>query len=131
MCIKFDIPVSVVQLWSRETCPPGQDQDVTACRDKFFQSIMHLAIAVYWGTLYQISEHHSQLFEENMVAYLQLLLELYPNIQFRPNHYTALHIGPLLTQFVPVHSWWMFPFERVIGILQKVNMNSKMGKYNV
>ena len=69
-CIEFDIPVSVAQLWSRETCPPGQDWDVTACRDKVFQSIMHLAITVHWGTSYQISEHHSQLFEENMVAYL-------------------------------------------------------------
>jgi hypothetical protein len=130
-CIEFDIPVSVAQLWSRETSPPGQDLDVTARRDKVFQSIMHLAVAVRWGTSYRISEHHSQLFEENMVAYLRLLLELYPNIQFRPNHHTALHIGPLLTQFGPVHSWWMFPFERVIGILQKFNTNSKMGKYSV
>src|ERR1700678_1335643 len=129
-CIEFDIPVSVAQLWSRETCL-GQDRDVVAHRDKVFQSIMHLAVAVRWGASYRTSEHHSQMFDENMVAYLWLLLELYPNIQFRPNHHVALHIGPLLTQFGPVHSWWMFPFERVIGILQKVNTNSKMGKYNV
>ena len=130
-CIEFDIPVSVAQLWSRETCHPDQDRNVTARRDKVFQSIMHLAVAVRWGTSYRISEHHSQLFEENMVAYLRLLLKLYPNIQFRPNHHAALHIGPLLTQFGPVHGWWMFPFERVIGILQKINTNSKMGKYNI
>ena len=130
-CIEFDIPVSVAQLWSRETSSPGQDRDVTARRDKVFQSIMHLAVAVRWGTSYRISEHHSQLFEENMVAYLRLQLELYPNIQFHPNHHAAFHIGPLLMQFGPVHSWWMFPFERVIGILQKFNTNSKMGKYNV
>ena len=130
-CIEFDIPVSVAQLWSRETRPPGQDRNVTARRDKVFQSIMHLAVAVRWGTSYRTSERHSRLFEENMVAYLRLLLELYPDIQFRPNHHVALHIGPLLTQFGPVHSWWMFPFERVIGILQKVNTNSKMGKYDI
>jgi len=130
-CIEFDIPVSVAQLWSRETSPPGQDNNVTARRDQFFQSIMHLAVAVRWGTSYRTSEHHSKLFEENMVAYLRLLLELYPNIQFCPNHHVALHIGPLLTQFGPVHSWWMFPFERVIGILQKINTNSKMGKYDI
>ena len=127
-CIEFDIPVSVAQLWSRDTSL-SQDREVTARRDKVFQCIMHLAIAVRWGTSYRTSEHHSQMFEENMVAYLRLLLELYPNIQFRPNHHVALHIGPLLTQFGPVHSWWMFPFERVIGILQKVNTNNKMGKF--
>ena len=46
-CIEFDIPVSAVQLWLRETCPPGQDRDVTACQDKVFQSVMHLAISVH------------------------------------------------------------------------------------
>ena len=69
-CIEFDIPVSVAQLWSRETRPPGQDRNVTARRDKVFQSIMHLAVAVRWGTSYRTSERHSRLFEENMVAYL-------------------------------------------------------------
>jgi hypothetical protein len=64
-----------------------------------------------------------------MVAYLQCLLDLYPNIQFRPNHHAALHIGTLLTQFGPAHGWWMFPFERVIGILQGINTNSKLGKH--
>jgi hypothetical protein len=92
---------------------------------------MHLAVAVRWATSYRTTERHSQFFEENMVAYLRLLLELYPDIQLRPNHHVALHIGPLLTQLGPVHSWWMFPFERVIGMLQKINTNSKMGKYAI
>jgi hypothetical protein len=129
-CIEFDIPVSVAQLWSRDTCPPGQDPKVTERRDKLFQSIMHLAIAVRWGTSYRTSKHHSQMFQDHMKAYLQSLLDLYPDIKLRPNHHAALHIGDLLTRLGPVHGWWMFPFERVIGILQKINTNDKMGKYH-
>ena len=45
-CIEFDIPVTVAQLWSRDTSPPGQDKNVTAHWDKVFQCIMHLAVAV-------------------------------------------------------------------------------------
>ena len=90
---------------------------------------MHLAVAMHWAISYRISEHHSKKFKENMVAYLQCLLDLYPNIQLCPNHHAALHIGPLLTQFGPMHGWWMFPFERVIGILQGINTNSKLGKH--
>lgn len=127
-CIEFDIPVSVAQLWSKETCPPEQNPEITVRRDKLFQSIMHLAVAVRWATSYKTSEYHSEKFEENMVAYLRCLLDLYPNIQFRPNHHNALHIGPLLTQFGPAYGWWMFPFERVIGILQQMTTNSKLGK---
>jgi hypothetical protein len=128
-CIEFDIPVSVAQLWSKETCPPELKPEVIVRRDKLFQSIMHLAVAVRWATSYRTSERHSEKFEENMVAYLQCLLDLYPNIQLRPNHHAALHIGPLLKQFGPAHGWWMFPFERVIGALQGINTNSKLGKH--
>ena len=45
-CIEFDIPVSVAQLWSKETCPPEQKPEITVRCDKLFQSIMHLAVAV-------------------------------------------------------------------------------------
>ena len=86
-----------MQLWLKETCPPEQKPEVMVHCDKLFQSIMHLAVTVHWATSYRISEHHSKKFEENMVAYLQCLLDLYPNIQLCPNHHAALHIGPLLT----------------------------------
>jgi hypothetical protein len=33
-------------------------------------------------------------------------------------------------RYGPVHGWWMFPFERVIGALQKTNTNYKIGKKN-
>ena len=59
------------------------------------------------------------------------LARIIPHIQFHPNHHVALHIGPLLMQFGPIHSWWMFLFERIIDILQKINTNSKMGKYDI
>ena len=69
-CIEFDIPISVAQLWSQETCPLEQNPEITVCRNKPFQSIMHLAVAVRWATFYKTSEHHSEQFEKNMVAYL-------------------------------------------------------------
>ncbi|KAG2148241.1 uncharacterized protein EDB93DRAFT_1085087 [Suillus bovinus] len=28
----------------------------------------------------------------------------------------------------PMHGWWMFPFERIIGALQKTNTNYKIGE---
>jgi hypothetical protein len=127
-CIEFDIPISIAKLWSRETAPGNQAPDITARRDQLFRSVMHLAVAVRWGTSYRSSDHHSKVFTKNMKEYLQNLLDLYPHIQFRPNHHAALHIGPLLSRFGPVHGWWAFPFERVIGILQKIKTNDKIGK---
>jgi hypothetical protein len=67
-CIKFDIPISVAQLWSKETCPPEQKSEITVCHNKLFQSIMHLAVTVHWETSYKTSKHHLENFEKNMIA---------------------------------------------------------------
>ena len=64
-CIEFDIPISITQLWSKETCPPEQKPEIILHCNK----IMHLAVAIHWATSYRTSECHSEKFEEN-VAYL-------------------------------------------------------------
>ncbi|KAJ7073090.1 hypothetical protein C8F01DRAFT_1362285 [Mycena amicta] len=45
----------------------------------------------------------------------------------RPNIHIAFHIHDFLLLFGPVISWWCFPFERVIGFLQKINTNDHIG----
>ena len=65
-----------------------------------------------------------------MTTYLRLILELYPGTRLTPNQHKALHIGPGLVRFGPAPGWWMFPFERLIGILQKTNHNFKTGQHH-
>jgi hypothetical protein len=88
---------------------------------------MLLAVAIRWGTSHKTSTTHAEQYMTNMHAYLTSLLELFPDMALRPNHHAALHLGPLLLRFGPTRGWWMFPFERVIGLLQKINTNNKMG----
>jgi len=64
---------------------------------------------------------------KDMCAYLANLRNLFPNKDLCTSHHTALFIGEMLLRFGPIHRWWMFPFERVIGLLQQFNTNSKMG----
>ena len=124
-CIEFDLPVSLVKLWQNDSQP---DNSVRYCRNKAIHSTMMLAMAVRWGTSHRTSKRHAQKYLDYMKAYLQTLLELCPNQQLHPIHHNALHLPEFLLRFGPVHGWWMFPFERMIGILQKINTNSKMGK---
>lgn len=39
-----------------------------------------------------------------------------------------MHIPAFLLRFGPMPGWWMFPFKWVIGLLQKVKTNRKIGK---
>ncbi|TDL17602.1 hypothetical protein BD410DRAFT_708320, partial [Rickenella mellea] len=76
----------------------------------------------------ETSQDHVDRYMKYMKAYLTSLLELFPGLTLVPNHHNALHLGDVLLRFGPIHGSWMFPFERVIGALQKVNINSKMGE---
>ncbi|KAJ7610392.1 hypothetical protein FB45DRAFT_751377 [Roridomyces roridus] len=39
----------------------------------------------------------------------------------------AFHIYDFLLLFGPVISWWTFPFERIIGFLERINTNNHIG----
>ncbi|PIL27307.1 hypothetical protein GSI_10454 [Ganoderma sinense ZZ0214-1] len=60
---------------------------------------------------------------------LQLLPSLYPGLDCESIHHMAFHIYDFLELFGPVHSWWAFPFERLIGQLQRLPTNHKFGSY--
>ena len=122
-CIEFDIPVSLVRL-------RASTRDVRQDEDREFEvveSTMLLATALRWATSHRTSRKHADEYMRNMRAYLASLLHLFPEMKLVPNHHNALYIGEMLLQFGPVHGWWMFPFERLIGLLQKINTNGKIG----
>lgn len=116
--MEFDIPVAVAQLWGEST---SSHYDRFCCT-------MHLALAIRYATLHQITELHVAKYTEHMLKHLTLLLAIDPSLRLRPNHHNALHIGDFLRRFGPMHGWWMFPFERVIGKLQRSNTNFKIGE---
>lgn len=115
--IEFDLPVSLVQLWAKSK------------RQKYADSTMLLATSIRWGTSYRTSKQHADTYTSDMRAYLMSILELFPKKRLKPNHYAALRLGEFLLRFGPVHGWWMFPFERLIGVLQQVNTNNKRGRH--
>ncbi|KAK0431495.1 hypothetical protein EV421DRAFT_1720503, partial [Armillaria borealis] len=43
------------------------------------------------------------------------------------NIHVLFHIYDFLLLFGPVISWWCFPFEHLIGALQKINTSSRVG----
>ncbi|KAH8978428.1 hypothetical protein EDB86DRAFT_2783214, partial [Lactarius hatsudake] len=67
-------------------------------------------------------------YTNTMKNYLKTLKDLHPNKRFRPNHVNALLIGNYLRLYGPVRGWWMFPFERVIGDLQRSSTNNILGE---
>ena len=55
------------------------------------------------------------------------LKRLHPTIDLHPNHHATFHIYNYLLLFGSVQSWWTFPFECLIGVLQCLPSNHKSG----
>ncbi|KAH8795253.1 hypothetical protein DL96DRAFT_1480833 [Flagelloscypha sp. PMI_526] len=45
----------------------------------------------------------------------------------RPNIHISFHLADFLLLFGPLFHWWAFPFERLIGTIQRINTNHQIG----
>ena len=124
-CFEFDIPVSLLRIETRRSASGKQKDEHSA---KLVHSTFLLAIAIRWATSHRTSTKHVEKYTETMKNYLETLKNLRPTLRFRPNHFNALLIGRYLRLYGPVRGWWMFPFERVIGNLQRSSTNNKPGE---
>ncbi|KAJ3531476.1 hypothetical protein NMY22_g8140 [Coprinellus aureogranulatus] len=127
-CIEFDLPVSLVKLWVDEL--PGDTAFVHDADRKSLalESTFLLAMALRYATSHRTCASHQEKYFGYMTEYLQTLLKLHPGDNLHPNHHNALHLPTFLKLFGPIQGWWMFPFERLIGILQRHNTNFKFGE---
>ena len=125
-CFEFDIPVSLLRIETRRN---SSATEVDTYREKLVHSTFLLATAIRWATSHRMSDTHIEEYTKTMKNYLKTLKELRPSQRFRPNHINALLVGDYLRLYGPVRSWWMFPFERVIGELQRISTNNKPGQW--
>lgn len=118
------LPVSLVRLWEE---PDADDNDKALMRKKMLEATIALISAIRIATSHTTSRSKVALYLQHMHLYLSLLKELVPSYDLHPNHHMALHLGTYICRFGPVHAWWAFPFERVIGMLQHIPTNFKLG----
>ncbi|KDR73100.1 hypothetical protein GALMADRAFT_73332, partial [Galerina marginata CBS 339.88] len=123
--IEFDIPVSLIQLLATSSFPVG-GADHTRLR-RVVEHTLDLAMATSWGLSRRTSKYHAERYAFYMHRYLCTIKELFPDYDLKPNHHYALHIQDILLLFGPLHGTWAFSLERLIGRLQGMNTNGKIG----
>jgi hypothetical protein len=88
---------------------------------------MSLISAVIIAASHTTSTAQADAYLKHMTAYLTGVKKLFPEYKFVANHHMAMHLHEYLRRFGPVHAWWTFPFERIIGILQRIPTSGKVG----
>lgn len=117
------LPVTLIRLWSKSNTNDEYNND----RQQLLHLTMLLCSAIAIATSRTTSEPNSKQFLLHMTQYRQELARLFPRYTCVPNHHMAFHITELLLMYGPVHGWWTFPFERMIGTLQRFRTNYKQG----
>lgn len=125
--LEFDIPVSLIRIKCMRKAS-GNIADNERLQ-KLIDHTMDLALAIAWGLSRRTSPHHAERYMFYMKRYLNSIKELFPDYSLKPNHHYALHIPDILLLFGPLHGTWVFSIERLIGRLQKMKTNSKIGKF--
>lgn len=117
------LPVTLIRLWSNVD---PQDPHTQRRHDVLILTMTLLsAIAVCSSRV--TSEANAHEFLTLILEYRKGLSRLFPNYEIHPNQHQVLHIPEFLCMYGPVHGWWTYPFERVIGMLQRISTNYKPG----
>lgn len=121
------LPIALVTLWGDEDGRPPAS-------DSYLLRVLDHTMALFQATLiacrYSMSRTRAQSYRAYLKKWVDELYILHPHTQEhreRPNIHAAGHIYDFLLLFGPVTSWWCFPFERLIGALQKIHTNERIG----
>jgi hypothetical protein len=126
------IPLAFISLWGENTPRPSNKPQSPTAADKL-KRLLHLSMlmvsAVRIACMYTMSLARATAYRACLGEFLALLPDILPNASFRDNDHMAMHIYDFLLLFGPIRSWWCFPFERLIGKLQRLPHNHKFGKF--
>ena len=117
--------LSLIRLWGLEN--DGSPRSVRCF--KILDVTISLISAVVIATSHTITPASVSAYNAHMLDYINGIKHLFPDYQLHPNHHMCLHIPEFLLLFGPVHSWWTFPFERLIGNIQRMPSNGKVGMF--
>lgn len=130
------LPIALITLWSSESSfqPSDLSFETSSLGDSTYSSdllrnTMYLAQAVGLAYKRRASVANSSAYKDHIANYLQEIERLFPHSPSRPNHHFLFHLGDFLLSFGPMHGWHCFPFERLIGYLQRLPSSHIVGKY--
>ena len=118
------IPLAFISLWGDGVPQPAPNAIMMKKALKTSMALSAVAtLACYRTTTHQRAKD----FREALREHVEGIKTLFPGFLL-PSHHLAFHISDFLLLFGPAKSWWCFPFERLIGQLQRQPHNHRFGE---
>ena len=123
--------IQVHWLWQGKSWSVADSQDNSStCGYCYSVELIHkqllgitfsLLSAIIVACSHVTSWAHAKAHMQYMCDYIKGIKKLFPQLE-TPSK---------ILQYGPIHSWWTFPFERLIGIIQWIPNNGKQGNQGV
>ncbi|KAF9471043.1 hypothetical protein BDN70DRAFT_820529 [Pholiota conissans] len=120
------LPVALISLWGEGTVHPSPEA-ASVFREALDHTML-LVGAISLACMRTMTNSRMMAYRNCIVDWLAQLTSVHPNVKPRVNCHLAIHIYDFLRLFGPVRSWWCFPFERLIGQIQRLPNNHKFGE---
>lgn len=115
----INLVITLNRLWTNKIPPRFKEM---------LDNYMDLVKAVKLSHMRVLTPRTIRLYEQTILRYLRTFSQLYPTFKLVPSQHLSVHLGQVMRNFGPVHSWRCFPFERYNGLLQNIPTNCKFGK---
>lgn len=122
------LPIALISLWGADSVHPSPAR--AARLRQVLDHTMLLVAVVILACKHTMTLQRSQNYLENLTQYLERLTEIHPDARHLPNHHMAMHLPHFFSLFGPGRCWWTFPFERIIGSIQRMLSNHKIGEFS-
>ena len=74
---------------------------------------------------YSVTNDDIKIADELLLRFCRQAVELYGDEAITPNMHMHCHLASCIKEFGPLHSFWLFPFERYNGVLEEQPTNNR------
>lgn len=126
------LPIALITLWGDHngSAPASDTHPYSGFLLQALDRTMDLFQATILACRHSMTASRASAYRKHLSKWVDGLQLTFPHTRMgkmRPNIHAAGHIYDFLLLFGPVMSWWCFPFERLVGALQKINTNDHIG----
>ena len=119
-------PLALISMWGK-----GSKHQSVLDAEKLRKVLDHTMLLVSTISLvcmHTMTKARSNTYLDCMARYISDLPKLHPNANLKPNHHMSMHVPLFLWLFGPARSWWCFPYEQLIGQIQHLLSNHRIGQ---
>lgn len=118
------VPLGAISLWNPESPLAAADaEEMTPVLD----TTMHLTCAALAMVKRNLTVEQRERFRHHLIEHIEGVKKNFPGFIY-PSSHLAFHLYDIMDDFSGVRHWWCFPFENLIGKLQRIPHNHKPGE---